>query len=89
MKNTLRSSLIDLLNSDLNSLCLVRSISLESSISLLDLSLELRVDHLVLQCLSSRNLYTLLSRLNIGHSGHLLEKQDYSTAKPPEPYWWA
>lgn len=75
VQNTLGSSLVDLLNSNLDSLCLVSCVRLDSSVSLLDLGLELRIDHLVLQSLSSSNLYALLSGLDVGHSGHLLENR--------------
>ena len=75
VQNTLCSSLVDSLNSDLDSLSLVSSIGLDSNVSLLDLCLELRVDHLVLQGLCGSDLNALLSGFDVGHSRHLLDRR--------------
>ncbi len=66
--NTTSSSLVDLLNSELVSLCCSSLITgLYSSIILLDDGAELRLEHLVLESFCFDNLYALLSRLNIRH----------------------
>ena len=60
--DTLSASLVNLLDSELDSL---RGLL---SVSSLDNSLKVRLNHLVLKCLSVDNLYSLLSGFNIRHN---------------------
>ncbi len=68
MKETASNCLVELLNSELvkfGSLSLVTGIN--RSIELLDYSLELALNHLVLKCLSLVYEDTLLCRLDVSH----------------------
>ena len=65
--NALSASLVNSLDSSSYSSFGISSLSSSSSVSLLDNSLEFRLNHLVLECLSSNNLYSLLSGFNIWH----------------------
>ena len=68
VKNVLRNSLVNLLNSCcVSNLCFVLVTSFNSGIELLDCGLELCLEHLILECLHRNNLNTLLCRLNIRH----------------------
>lgn len=82
VKDSLSGSLIDLLDGNTHSSSLVFGTVGNSSVGLLDLGLQLRVDGFVLHGFGGDHLHALFSRFNVWHKSHLLlERRNYDTTR--------